>query len=124
MKKAKLTAIAPMLVVKDVVKTSAYYREVLGFSLVGYFGDPPVYAMVERGGFEIHFGKADEDMINKNEEFRKISSDLVIWVPEIETFFEELKSTRAKITDGITRRSYGREFIINDCDGHKILVCD
>jgi catechol 2,3-dioxygenase-like lactoylglutathione lyase family enzyme len=43
MKKAKLLAIAPQLVVRDVVKTSEYYRDVLGFRIINYFLDPPVY---------------------------------------------------------------------------------
>jgi hypothetical protein len=34
------------------------------FSLLSYFGEPPVYAMVIRNGFEIHFGKADGQAIN------------------------------------------------------------
>ncbi|MEE1945183.1 VOC family protein [Pedobacter sp. KR3-3] len=60
MKKARLIGIAPQLVVNDVVKTAAYYGDVLGFNLIGYFLDPPVYAMVERDGFQLHFAKADD----------------------------------------------------------------
>lgn len=125
MKKAQLIGIAPQLVVKDVVKTAEYYRDVLGFSTIGYFLDPPVYAMVERDGFQVHFAKSDTDAFPINEQFRKISADLIIWVPEIDLFFEEVKSKNAEIVEGIVQRAYGsREFIIKDCDGHKILVGD
>lgn len=125
MKKAQLIGIAPQLVVKDVVKTAEYYRDVLGFSTIGYFLDPPVYAMVERDGFQVHFAKSDTESFPINEQFRKISADLIIWVPEIDLFFEEVKSKNAEIVEGIVQRVYGsREFIIKDCDGHKILVGD
>ena len=73
--KAKLTGIAPQLIVMDVVKTAKYYRDVLGFTIIGYFSDPAVYAMVERDGFQIHFGKADGAEIKTNEQFRKINTD-------------------------------------------------
>ncbi len=125
MQRAKLIGIAPQLVVNDVVKTAEYYRDVFGFNIIDYFMDPPVYAMVERDGFQIHFAKADTEEIKKNVDFRKFSRDLIIWVPEIDNFFQELKSRNAIIVEEITRRVYGsREFVVQDCDGHTILIGD
>ena len=122
---AKLIGIAPQLVVRDVVRTAEYYRDVLGFRIIGYVLDPPVYAMVERDGFQVHFGKSGGPDVQTNEMLRKGTTDLIIWVPEIDAFYEELKSRNADIAEGIVRRVYGsREFVIRDCDGHKILVGD
>jgi hypothetical protein len=56
---AKIIGTAPQLVVEDVIKTAEYYRDKLGFAIIDYFLDPPVYAMVHRDGFQIHFGKSD-----------------------------------------------------------------
>lgn len=120
----KLTGIAPQLVVKDVVRTAEHYQYVLGFNIINFAGDPPAYAMVERDGLQIHFGKSDPGSIQTNENIRKETTDLIIWVPEIEKFFEEVKSRNADIVKDIVKRVYGREFIIRDIDGHKILVCD
>ena len=123
--KAKLIGIAPLLVVEDVVKTAEYYCEILGFSLIGYFLEPPVYAMFQRDDFQIHFAKSNSSDIKTNEQYRKATTDLIIWVPEIDLFFEEIKSKNAIIVEGIVKRVYGnREFIIQDCNGFKILVCD
>src|SRR5262249_1902836 len=105
-------------------KTAEYYRDVLGFSIINYFLNPPVYAMVQRDGFQVHFGKADGNNIQRNEQVRKISVDVIIWVPEIDRFFEELASRKADIVEGIVTRSYGREFVIRDCNGFKIAVVD
>ena len=124
MKKPKLFGIAPQLVVKDAVKTAEYYKDVLGFRIIDYFHNPPVYAMVERDGFQIHFAQADTETLNTNEKLRKETTDFVIWVPEIDSFFEELTSKNANIVQEIVSRSYGREFIIQDCNGYKIMVCD
>jgi uncharacterized glyoxalase superfamily protein PhnB len=125
MDKAKLIGIAPQLVVSDVKRTVEYYRDVLSFTIIGLVAEPPVYAMVERDGFQVHFAKSDEATIKTNDQFRKISHDFIIWVPEIDKFFEEVKSRNADITEGIVKRTYGsREFVIRDCDGHKILVGD
>jgi len=124
MEKAKLIGIAPQLVVTDVVKTAEYYRDILGFNVIGYALQPPVYAMVERDGFQIHFAKGDGE-IRTNEQLRKAITDLVIWVPQIDAFFEELSLAGVDIAEGIVKRVYGsREFIFRDCNGFKILVGD
>ena len=124
-KRAKLIGIAPQLVVEDVVKTAEYYRDVLGFSIINYSHDPPVYAMVQRDGFQIHFGKSESGAVNVNENYRTGTTDLIIWVPDIDDFFEELTSRKADIVEGIIKRVYGsREFTIRDCNGYKITVGD
>src|SRR5262249_35978248 len=109
---AKIIGLAPVFIVHDVVKTAEHYRDVFGFRIINYFLDPPVYAMVERDGFQIHFGKADGQAIHTNEEVRRIGVDCIIWVPEIEAFFSELRSRNADIDQEIVQRSYGREFVI------------
>src|SRR6476660_2374420 len=124
MEKAKVIGIAPTLVVPDVVRTAEYYRDVLGFSIIGYFADPPEYAMVGRDGFQVHFGKSPDGMTQSNETLRKDLLDFIIWVPEIEVFYNEVKANGANIFQEITWRSYGREFLIRDCDGHRIMVGD
>jgi hypothetical protein len=51
--------ISPQFVVPDVVVAAEYYRRVLGFRILGYFLDPPVFAIVARDSVEIQFGRAD-----------------------------------------------------------------
>ena len=88
---AKLKKLAPQFVVPDVVRTAEYYRDELGFTILGYFADPPVFAMVERDDVEIHFGKADSENIQRNETVRKgLGTDVYIWVSDIDELFEEL----------------------------------
>jgi len=115
-------SIAPSFVVSDVVATAEYYRDVLGFKILGYFADPPVFAMVGRGGVEIHFGKADAEPQRSNLELRKISSDAYIWVADVEALFQELKASGADIIEGPTRRIYDCvEMEVRDCNGFKLV---
>ncbi len=118
-------ASAPQLVVPDVQKTAAWYCDVLGCSLIALVGNPPVYAMVQRDGFQLHFAKSDRADIPRNHEYRSISHDFILWVPEIDAFVAELRSRGARIVEDITLRSYGsRECVVEDCDGHRILIGD
>jgi catechol 2,3-dioxygenase-like lactoylglutathione lyase family enzyme len=115
-------SIAPSFVVSDVVATAEYYRDVLGFEILGFFADPPVFAMVARGGVEIHFGKADAEPQRSNLEFREISSDAYIWVDDVEALFDELTASGADIIEGPTLRIYNCvEMEVRDCNDFKLV---
>ena len=43
-------SIAPYLIVDDVVATANYYRDKLGFRYERFWGEPPCFCMVCRGG--------------------------------------------------------------------------
>jgi len=113
-------------IVPDVVKTAEYYRDVLGFSILGYFLDPPVYAMVRRDEVEIHFGKSDAGDIHTNQSLRKgLGTDVYIIVSDIEALHDALAAAGANIVQPLVKRVYGSiEFEILDCDGHKITFGD
>lgn len=124
--RAKFTAIAPVFVVPDVVKTAEYYRDILGFQILGYFADPPVYAMVGRDAAEIHFGKPDGDNTSKSvTEIRSVGCDVYIWVSDINALFEELARSGADIVEGPVKRIYeSTEVVIRDLNGLRIVFGD
>jgi catechol 2,3-dioxygenase-like lactoylglutathione lyase family enzyme len=97
----KLLKVAPQLVVPDVVRTAEYYRDELGFTILGYFAEPPVYAMVARDDVEIHFGKGDTDTVQVNEAVRRgLGSDVYIWVDDIDELFREFSARNVEIVEG------------------------
>jgi hypothetical protein len=51
--------ISPQFVVPDVVASAAYYRDILGFEILGYFLGPASLFIVSRDAVEIHFGKTE-----------------------------------------------------------------
>lgn len=110
----------------NVVATAEYYRDILGFNILSYFLDPPVYAMVERDGIEIHFGKSDSGEMQFNETIRKgLGPDAYIIVSDIDGLHAELLASGANVIHAPVKRVYGSiEFEIRDCDGHKIVFGD
>jgi uncharacterized glyoxalase superfamily protein PhnB len=121
---AKLTAICPQFIVPNVVAAAEYYRDVFGFKILGYFLDPPVFAMVARDAAEIHFGKADEGPApSPNLTRRKgLGIDAYIWVNDLHALHEELKHRGAKIIEGPVQRVYNcLEFVVEDLNGFRLV---
>jgi len=52
--------VAPQFTVPDVVAAASYYCDVLGFENRGFFGEPPVFAMLGRGVVEFFFNQNPE----------------------------------------------------------------
>jgi len=118
-----LTGIAPQFVVPDVVKTAEFYRDKLGFELLGFFADPPVYAMVRRDSAEIHFGKADSGKIQTNEAVRRgLGTDAYIFVTDVNELYREFKERGDEITEGPVKRVYEcTEITVKDCNGFQLV---
>lgn len=121
---ARLTKAAPTFVVHDVVLTAEYYRDILGFTILGYFLDPPVFAMVARDGVEMHFGKADAGAtLRMNETMRKgLGNDVYIFVDDVNALYEELRARNVEIIEGPVKRVYDCvEITIRDCNGFQLV---
>lgn len=117
---AQLKDIAPQFVVSDVVETAEHYRDVLGFRIADYFGDPAVFAIVIRDGVEIHFGKRDGE-VAPNRAVRRDGLEAYIWVEELDTLVAEFRSRGAHLVEGPVTRGYGmREVIVEDCNGFRL----
>lgn len=118
----KLTAICPQFIVPDVVTAAEYYRNVFGFKILGYFLDPPVFAMVARDAAEIHFGKPDAAVpASPNVTRRKIATDAYIWVTDLDALHAELKQRGAKIIEGPIVRVYNcYELVVEDLNGFRL----
>ena len=125
-RKAVFKKIATQFVVEDVIATAEYYQRVLGFELLGYFADPPVYAMLARGGVEMHFGKADGRAVDvPTPNFRRVGFDAYSWVDDINALFAELTENGAHIVEGPIKRIYDSiEVVIQDCNGFTLVFGD
>jgi len=120
-RKLVLKSVAPQLVVEDVVATAEYYRDILGFKILGFWADPPVYSIVSRDGVEIHFGRAEQPGAS-NSEVRSGSFDLYIWVNDVDAMFEELNASGAEIVEGPVKRVYeSTEVVVIDRNGYVLV---
>lgn len=94
---AKCKAICPHFVVPDVVASAEHYRDFLGFKILSYFLDPPVFGVVARDDVVIHFGKSDNGARpSPNVTRRSIGLDAYIWVNDLDTLYAELQGEARK----------------------------
>jgi len=119
---AKCKAICPHFVVPDVVASAEYYRDVLGFKVLTYFLDPPVFAVVARDDVVIHFGKSDNGALpSPNIARRQSALDAYIWVNDLDALYAELQGRGAKILEPPTVRVYKcYELLVEDNLGFRL----
>lgn len=118
----KLTAVAPIFIVKDVVASANYWRDKLGFNYDQFFGEPPAFCMADRDGLTVMLQQRE----NSDAETRywKICAQMwnaYFWVDDADALYEEFRSRGAIIDYEIGDKPYNvREFGIQDLDGHDI----
>ena len=124
-----LKKLTPNLVVSDVERSLAFYREVLGFTRTMTVPDesPYVFAGVQSGSVEI-FLNAPGPAIEEYPVFsgKQIGGTLTLFieVSRIEEIYEELK-TRVKVTMPLEKKWYGlTEFAFEDPDGYVITFAE
>jgi uncharacterized glyoxalase superfamily protein PhnB len=119
---AKCKSICPHFVVPDVVSSVEHYRDVLGFKILSYFLDPPVFAVVARDDVVIHFGKSDNGALpSPNVTRRSIGVDAYIWVNDLDALYAELQGRGAKILEPPTMRVYKcYELVVEDNFGFRL----
>jgi catechol 2,3-dioxygenase-like lactoylglutathione lyase family enzyme len=120
---ARLTMVSPQFIVPDVVAAAEYYRDVLGFRILSYFLDPPVFAIVARDAVEIHFGKADHGAPPSPNVLRRrgLGLDAYIWVNDLDRLHAELQGRDAKIIEAPVVRVYQcYEMVVEDNFGFRL----
>ena len=101
---------APVLHVRDVGRTAAFYRDVLGFEWD--FGDD-TYAVVWRDNSAIHFVR-DEAIPRGVHLFQ--------WVNDVDAYYKEIVARGANVASEPSNQPYGiREFGVSDLNGVGIV---
>jgi hypothetical protein len=112
--------VAPQFTVPDVIVAARYYCDVLGFENRGFFGNPPVFAMLGRGPVEIFFNQ-NPQIAGPVRHRAAVGYDAYIHIAGLDALAEELAVRGAKIIEGPVERSYGmREVVIEDCHGLRL----
>ena len=120
--KAKCKSVSPHFGVPDVVASAEHYRDFLGFKILSYFLDPPVFAVVARDDVVIHFGKSDNGALpSPNVTRRSIGLDAYIWVNDLDALYAELQGRGAKIIEPPAMRMYKcYELVVEDNFGFRL----
>jgi uncharacterized glyoxalase superfamily protein PhnB len=124
--KARFQGINPHFVVRDVVEAAEYYRDVFGFKILGYYWDPPVFAMVGRDDVVIQFGRIDRGQtVAPNRTRRDEALDAYIWVNDLDALFAEMKQKSAKIVEEPKRQPWNcYEFSVEDAFGFRLVFSE
>jgi len=125
----ELKKLTPNLIVSNVERSVAFYRDVLGFSVTATVPEaaPYVFASLQSGAVEI-FLNAPEPAIAEYPAFggRPIGGTLTLFidVAGIAQVYESLK-TRVKVVMPIEKKWYGvTEFAFEDPDGYLITFAE
>ena len=119
---AKLTEVAPVLLVADVVKASEHYRDKLGFEDVDLFGEPPNFAILRRDGLAVMLAQKGRG-VKHLPNWRVVDKtvNIYFWVDDAEALYTELRERGATIDYTIYTTPWGtREFGVQDADDHDI----
>ena len=110
-----LCGAATLFAVQDVLRSVEHYRDALGFHTEFTYGEPTLYAGVERDGVVIHLQAAERTK-------RQPGHGAVnIFVTDVDAVYQEFKSRGARILSEPKDYPYGmRDFDVNDLDGNQL----
>jgi len=109
--------IAPEFFTMDIPATLAYYKDKLGFQLLGTWHDPPVYAIVARDQHRIHFRCAEPPTANPDKYADELL-DAYLLVEDADALHAEYAARGLEFTRQLGNTPWGsREFVVKDCDG-------
>ena len=112
---SKLRDSAVVFVVKDVMRSVAHYRDVLGFREEFLYGEPTFYAGLERDSVTIHLQAAG---VTKRQPGQ---GALNVFVTDVDALYEELKARGARALGPPKDYDYGmRDFTVEDLDGNHL----
>ncbi len=114
-------AAVPILFVRDVVASAAFFRDTLGFQVDFLFGTPPFYGAVSRGEACLHLRFVGRPNFAELAA-REVSLILAtIEVSDVEALFEEFTERGVAVAQGPTRQDWGgTDFHVRDPDGNVI----
>jgi predicted enzyme related to lactoylglutathione lyase len=118
---ATLTGISPVLLVADLERAIAFYRDALGFECEK-FGDPPDFASASRDSATILLGLAPEaSRLVPHWQIRDKTWNAYVRVDDADALYAEVQARGAPIDYTIYDAPHGfREFGVQDPDGHDI----
>jgi uncharacterized glyoxalase superfamily protein PhnB len=122
----KLTGVTPNLVTNDIPRAVAFYRDVLGFSVVTTVPDaaPFVFVLLERDGVNVFLNDA-RTVLHETPDATSLvvgQSGVAMFftIDDVATLWEQVRG-RAPVIMALKDQWYGmREFIVTDPDGYVV----
>ncbi|MEL7472149.1 MAG: VOC family protein [Planctomycetota bacterium] len=119
---ARLTNVAPVLLVRNVVASAEYWRDCVGFAFDRYWGKPADFVMVGRDGLTVFLSQAPAGAsLTPHWRIKHQMWNTYFWVDDARALYAELQRRGARIDYTLHEKPYGcLEFGIQDLDDHDI----
>ncbi len=119
---AKITGVAPVLLVKDVLLAAQYYADKLGFRAQQFYGEPVDFAIIRRDGLTLMLGQSEADApIVPNWQRSRGLWNVYFWVDDVDAIYAEFQASGAIIDYTLGVKPYGvKEFGVRDLDDYDI----
>jgi lactoylglutathione lyase len=116
--------VQPVLPARDVARSAAYFRDVLGFEIDFLEGDPPVHGRIRKGDGSygqpvyVHLSQAEPAAVRPCGELRiHVGHDL-------DGLFEAYRARGVDVVFAPVSQPWGlREFAVREIDGHVLRFC-
>ncbi len=122
MSEAKITGSAPILLVKDIIQSAAYFRDKLGFTDQQLYNNPTSFAIIRRDGFAVMLAQAaaSKTLVPHWKIVEKMWN-IYFWVENVDALYAEFQASGAIIDYTLYNTPWGvREFGVQDLDDHDI----
>jgi len=118
----RLIASAAVLLVQDVVAAANHYRDAMGFAYDRFWGEPPGFVILHRGGMYLILKQArDPRHVVPHRTVSDVDWNVYFWVSNVDALHAEFVRRGARIDYGLCDQPYGcREFAARDIDGYDI----
>lgn len=113
----------PVISTSDVRATVDYYSRVLGFKEHFVFGEPPVYAGVERDGVLLYI--AHDPRMAALLKSSGLHPDVFLWVQDVDAMFAEHRQRGATIIEDVSDRPWdARQYVLEDPNGYRLKIAE
>lgn len=116
-----LVRVHPQIFVVDMDRALAYYQDQLGFTIGFTYGEPPFYALVERGAIGLNLRHHDDPVVDPALRARTDLLSAMILTTENKALFLSLEQAGAEFHQRLKEQPWGLDFIVRDPDGN--LLC-
>lgn len=116
-----MKSVVPILFVRDVLKSTAFFHEKLGFEIDFVYGEPPFYGSVSRDNICLHLRCVHQPNFAELAA-REVSLILAtIEVSDVEELYAEFKTRNVAFAQPPTKQPWGgTDLQIRDPDGNVI----
>jgi uncharacterized glyoxalase superfamily protein PhnB len=121
MSEIALKPIIPILFVRDVSASAAFFREKLGFGIDFLYGTPPFYGSVSRDKARLHLRFVEQPNFAELATREDSLILATVEVSDVQGLFEEFKERGVAFAQTPTKQPWGgTDFHVRDPDGNVI----